>query len=77
MSELKDVIVEHVQYEAGADQYTDYKIVKMCTSDCPACSQRKLVEWGSAKCTEHGYYKNRPRFDCPACIQALRREVLE
>ena len=42
--ELNEVLAGHIQTELGAS-YPDYRVTKVCVPDCPACAQRRLVEW--------------------------------
>lgn len=72
MSELKDILAEHKRVQFGAS-FPEYKVIEECCFDCPACAQKRPVEWLEAKCTEHGYYENGPRTHCPACLEALRQ----
>jgi len=83
--------LERIQFPSivwGAVSCMKHRRLK--AEDLPACpdweemedvraeERQKLVEWLEAYCTEHWnkpFMGNVERYDCPYCMQALRKEV--
>jgi len=42
---LEDILAEHKKSEIGASFDTNYRVIKRCRFDCPACAQERLVKW--------------------------------
>lgn len=56
MSELKDILATHNRKEKIAGGFTKehpYGVHKECGFTCPACAQKRLVEWLEARLVPH------------------------
>lgn len=76
---LEDILAEHDRIQTRTQAAIgDLPVSERCTNECPACAQKRLVEWLDTMCYDqkHNAFAVR-RGDCLKCQQALRREVGE